>query len=104
MVMSEKLGLPEKMLCILSRCYISKNFVLRLYSGLPKKDSFTFILDVEIKDFFALTSLFLSVCIFVSFFSHCHVHIVIKQSIEEVFRSCFEWIQKTLPETSVRCN
>ena len=59
---------------------------------------------IEIKDFLALTSLLLSVHIFVSFFSHYRVHIVIKQSTEEVFRFCFEWIQKTLPETSVRCN
>ena len=47
---------------------------------------------------------FLSVHIFVSFFSHYHVHIAVKQSIEEVCRFIFEWIEKTLMETSGRCN
>ena len=45
---------------------------------------------IEIKDFFVLMSLLLSVHIFVSFFSHYHLHIVVKQNIEDVFRFGFE--------------
>ena len=56
---------------------ISKNCVLRL----SEKIHFRRRNKIEIKDFFVLTGLFLSVHIFVSFFSHYHVHIVIKQSI-----------------------
>ena len=82
------------------RYHISNNCVLKS----SEKIHFRCRNEIEIKYFFVLRSLLLSVHIFVSFFSHYCVHIVIKQSIEEVFRFCFEWIQKTLPETSVRCN
>ena len=76
---------------------ISKNCVLRLL----EKIHFRCGNKIEIKDFFVLMSLLLSAYISVSFFSHYLVHIVVKQSIEEVFKFCFEW---TLLETSVRCN
>ena len=63
MVMSEKLGLPEKSYVFYPICYINKNLLLRLYSGLPKKEIvFYFILDVEIKDIFC-TYEFLSFCV-----------------------------------------
>ena len=94
----EQLG--KKSYLFYPRYHISNNCVVRLL----EKNHFRCRNKMEIKDFFVLMSLLLSVHIFVSFFSHYHVHIVIKQSIEEVFRFSFEWIQKTLPETSVRCN
>ena len=72
------------------RYNISNNCVIRL----SEKIHFRY----RNKRFSVLTSLSFSLGIFVSFFSHFRVHIIVKQSIEEVLRFCFEWIQKTLPE------